>query len=91
MTQGEADDVDVLGNWLMQGRVTNTGQLFQYVCGESGRALWVQLGVRRIKEGDDGSRMGEGSGSDIAREPTTRLATIRYQIPWGCLGFLSRM
>lgn len=27
----------------------------------------------------------EGSGSDISREPTTRLATFRYQISHGSL------
>ena len=53
------------------------------ICGESGRAL---CRIRRIKEGDDGVEDVEGSGSDIAREPTTRLATFRYRIPWGCLG-----
>ena len=33
-------------------------------------------GVRRIKESDDGVEDVEGSRSDIAREPTTRLATF---------------
>ena len=89
MTRGESGRCRCTRKLVDAGKGTDVGQLFQYlICGESGRAL---CRIRRIKESGDGVEDVEGSGSDIAREPTTRLATFSaiksyHGVAWGsCL------